>query len=130
MRQLCTRTMSCSDVLYRASWWTVWENELQRMCYIEPYEGENGLYWCVVPSLMMDSVGKWAVTMCVPSVGKNSYWRLYNLIHTYIVYSMCSLAVSTLDSTAVDPRSNPSLGKNLISENLRLYTTSPVVMCW
>ena len=42
---------------------------------------------------------------------------------------MCSLAVSTLDSTAVDPRSNPSLGKNLISENLRMYTTSPVVMC-
>ena len=36
---------------------------------------------------------------------------------------MCSLAVSTLDSPAVDP------GKILMSENLRLYTTSPVVMC-
>ena len=44
-------------------------------------------------------------------------------------YSMCSLAVSTQDSPAVEPRSNPSSGKILMSENLRLYTTSPVVMC-
>ena len=44
-------------------------------------------------------------------------------------YSMCSLAVSTLDSPAVDPRSNPASGKTLIRENLRLYTTSPVVLC-
>ena len=46
-------------------------------------------------------------------------------------YSMCSLAlpVSTLDSPVVEPRSNPGLGKILMSENLRLYTTSPVVMC-
>ena len=44
-------------------------------------------------------------------------------------YSMCSLAVSTLDSPAVVPRSNSGSGKILISENLRLYTTSPVVMC-
>ena len=44
---------------------------------------------------------------------------------------MCSLAVSTLDSPAVELRSNPGLGKLLMSENLRLYTTctSPVVMC-
>ena len=42
---------------------------------------------------------------------------------------MSSLAVSTLDSPAVDPRSNPSSGKILMSENLRLYTTFPVVMC-
>ena len=44
---------------------------------------------------------------------------------------MCSLAlvVSTLDSAVVEPRSNPGLGKILMSENLRLYTTSPVVMC-
>ena len=44
-------------------------------------------------------------------------------------YSMCSLAVITLDSPAVDPRSNPGSGKVLMSENLRLYTTYPVVMC-
>ena len=43
--------------------------------------------------------------------------------------SMCSLAVSTQDSPAVEPRSNPCSGKILMSENLRLYTTSPVVMC-
>ena len=42
---------------------------------------------------------------------------------------MCSLAISTLDSPAVHPRSNPGLGKILMSENLRLYTTFPVVMC-
>ena len=47
----------------------------------------------------------------------------------YTCYSMCSLAVSTLDSPAVDPRSNPGSGKILMSESLRLYTTSPVVMC-
>ena len=35
---------------------------------------------------------------------------------------MCSLALSTLDSPAVDPRSNPGSGKILISENLRLYS--------
>ena len=45
------------------------------------------------------------------------------------MYSMCSLAVSTQDSPAVEPRSNPGSGKILMSENLRLYTTSPVVMC-
>ena len=44
-------------------------------------------------------------------------------------YSMCSLAVSTQDSPAVEPRSNPGSDKILMSENLRLYTTSPVVMC-
>ena len=43
--------------------------------------------------------------------------------------SMCSLAVSTQDSPAIEPRSNPGSGKILISENPRLYTTSPVVMC-
>ena len=43
--------------------------------------------------------------------------------------SMCSLALSTLDSLAVDRSSNPGSGKILTSENLRLYTTSPVVMC-
>ena len=41
---------------------------------------------------------------------------------------MCSLEVSTEDSPAVEPRSNPSSGKILMSENLRLYTTSPDVM--
>ena len=46
-----------------------------------------------------------------------------------LAYSMCSLAVSTQDSPAVEPRSNPGSGKILMSENLRLYTTSPVVMC-
>ena len=49
-----------------------------------------------------------------------SYW---NAIY------MCSLAVSTLDSPAVGPRSNPGSSKILMSENHRLYTTSPVVMC-
>ena len=42
---------------------------------------------------------------------------------------MCSLAASILDSLAVDLRSNLGSGKILMSENLRLYTTSPVVMC-
>ena len=41
---------------------------------------------------------------------------------------MCSLAVSTLDSPAVEQSSNPRSGKILMSENLRLYTTSPVVI--
>ena len=41
---------------------------------------------------------------------------------------MCSLAVSTQDSPAVEPRSNPGSGKILARENLRLYTTSLVVM--
>ena len=52
-------------------------------------------------------------------------------VYTYYakLYSMCSLAVSTQDSPAVEPRSNPGSGKILMSENLRLYTTSPVVMC-
>ena len=44
-------------------------------------------------------------------------------------YAMCSLALSTQDSSAVEPRSNPGSGKILMSENLRLCTTSPVVMC-
>ena len=42
---------------------------------------------------------------------------------------MSSLAVSILDSPAVDTRSNPDSGKILMSKNLRLYTTSPVVIC-
>ena len=42
---------------------------------------------------------------------------------------MCSLAVSTQDSPAVGPRSNPGSSKILMSENLKLYTTSLVVMC-
>ena len=41
----------------------------------------------------------------------------------------CSLAVSTQDSPAVEPRSNPGSGKILMSENLRLYTTSPLSSC-
>ena len=46
------------------------------------------------------------------------------------LYSMCSLVVSVLDSPAVDPRSNPGSGSALLmSENLRLNTTSPVVIC-
>ena len=39
------------------------------------------------------------------------------------IYSMCSLAVSTQDSPAVEPRSNPGSGKILMNENLGLYTT-------
>ena len=46
-----------------------------------------------------------------------------------VPYSMCSLAVSTQDSPAVEPRSNPGSGKILMSENLRLYTTSPLSSC-
>ena len=44
---------------------------------------------------------------------------------------MCSLAVSTLYSPAVDPGSNPGSDKIFMSENLWLYrsTTYPVVMC-
>ena len=42
---------------------------------------------------------------------------------------MCSLALSTLDSPDVDPKSNPGSCKILMSENLRLYTTSLVVIC-
>ena len=38
-----------------------------------------------------------------------------------------SLAVSTLDSPAVEPRSNPGSGKILMSENLRLYTIYTVL---
>ena len=34
---------------------------------------------------------------------------------------MYSLAVSTLDSPAVDPRSNPDSGKILMSESFKLY---------
>ena len=41
---------------------------------------------------------------------------------------MCSLAVSTLDSPAGDRSSKPGSGKILMSENLGLYTTSPVVI--
>ena len=52
-----------------------------------------------------------------------------SMAHFKGLYSMCSLAVSTQDSPAVEPRSNPGSGKILMSENLRLYTTSPVVMC-
>ena len=51
------------------------------------------------------------------------------LVTTAQCVVMCSLAVSTQDSPAVEPRSNPGSGKILMSENLRLYTTSPVVMC-
>ena len=45
-----------------------------------------------------------------------------------IKYSMCSLEVSKLDSPAVDRSSNPGSGNILIDENLRLYTTSAVVI--
>ena len=45
-----------------------------------------------------------------------------------IFTKLCSLVVSVLDSPAVEPRSNPGSGKILMCENLRLYTTSPVVM--
>ena len=59
---------------------------------------------------------------------KNNLYKLLVLVLNYLC-SMCSLAVSTQDSPAVEPRSNPGSGKILMSENLRLYTTSPVVMC-
>ena len=39
---------------------------------------------------------------------------------------MCSLAVSTQDSPAVEPRSNPGSGKILMSENLRLSSNRKV----
>ena len=54
---------------------------------------------------------------------------MFCIVHRLHMYSMCSLAVSTQDSPAVEPRSNPGSGEILMSENLRLYTTSPVVMC-
>ena len=57
------------------------------------------------------------------------HYFTYNWIIYKYMCSMCSLAVSTQDSPAVEPRSNPSSSKILMSENLRLYTTSPVVMC-
>ena len=47
----------------------------------------------------------------------------------FTIYSMCSLVVSILDSLAVEPRSNHGSSKILMSENLKLNTTSPVVMC-
>ena len=42
---------------------------------------------------------------------------------------MCSLVVSTQDSPAVEPRSNPGSGKIVKSENLRLYTTLYISSC-
>ena len=52
------------------------------------------------------------------------YTNVYN-----IACVLCSLVVSVLDSPAVDPRSNPGSGSALLmSENLRLYTTTPVVI--
>ena len=53
----------------------------------------------------------------------------FNFLGLIVHESLCSLAVSILDSPAVDPRSNLGSRKILMSENLRLYTTSPVVMC-
>ena len=41
---------------------------------------------------------------------------------------MCSLAVSTLDSPAVEPRSNSSSGKILISENLSCHMLIDTVL--
>ena len=59
----------------------------------------------------------------------NEIAYILHRLNNKIITSMCSLAVSTQDSPAVEPRSNPGSGKILMSENLRLYTTSPVVMC-
>ena len=56
-------------------------------------------------------------------------FSICTLLDLSYLHSMCSLAVSTLDSPAVDPRSNTGSGKILMSENLRLYATSPVVIC-
>ena len=42
---------------------------------------------------------------------------------------MCSLAVSTLDSRAVDRSSKPGSGKILMSEKLRLYTNYYISSC-
>ena len=60
-----------------------------------------------------------------------SYGSLHIFLYTlYTEYNMCSLVVSVLDYPAVDPRSNLDSGSALsMSENLRLYTTSPVVIC-
>ena len=55
--------------------------------------------------------------------------RLWSKLSRRPPSSMCSLAVSALDSPAVDWSSNPGSGKHRISENLKLYTTSPVVKC-
>ena len=63
-----------------------------------------------------------------PDLNPADYSILENLSQLRL-YIACSLAVSTQDSPAVEPRSNPGSGKILMSENLRLYTTSPVVMC-
>ena len=46
-----------------------------------------------------------------------------------MIYYYSEYNTATQDSPAVEPRSNPGSGKILMSENLRLYTTSPVVMC-
>ena len=62
-------------------------------------------------------------TVAVDAFRDALLWTVHSL------YSMCSLTVSTLDSPAADPRSNPGAGKLLMSENFRLYTTSPVVIC-
>ena len=59
----------------------------------------------------------------------HQYSRATHICLISIYCSMCSLAVSTLNSPAVDSRSNLGSGKILMSENPRLYTTSPVVIC-
>ena len=65
-----------------------------------------------------------------PNITEETLNKELNILMQWLNdYSMCSLAVSTQDSPAVEPRSNPGSGKILMSENLRLYTTSPVVMC-
>ena len=52
----------------------------------------------------------------------------YHYVLYHDQYSICRPAVSTLDFPAVDRSSNHDSGKILMSENLRLYTTSPVVI--
>ena len=64
---------------------------------------------------------------CILILGRGDMLCKYCELPSYC--PMCSLAVSTQDSPAVEPRSNPGSGKILMSENLRLYTTSPLSSC-
>ena len=70
----------------------------------------------------------WLVLNCDNDM-KRQMRKFYVNINILSRNSMCSLAVSTQDSPAVEPRSNHGSGKILMSENLMLNTTSPVVIC-
>ena len=91
-----------------------------------------------IPLVIVKIIAFWYQTqpICIKRGKFNSmYFKVSNAVRQggvlspKHIYSMCSLTVSTLDSPAVEPRSNPGSSKILIGENLRLYTTSPVGMC-